>query len=730
MDRDITMAIDTVPAMSSPATSVPVDESPAIGADRPVRRSPAELIARFVVAVPDRFLVLALCAILATAIVTVAAQLHPYTVYPVFVALAVAGWRLCPRIPPVSAAQLIGVVVAGLVTVIWIRLQWPYFSELLSVRRDPAIYTLRGEWLTDHPSPDLAFTPNQLSLIYATPGLGLDYGVETLRLTRYFQSTTVVPGLIAQGGWIGGASLLLKANILIGGGALMSVYAVGRRLAGPLLGLFPMVALAAGMPLAAFSRAPYTEPASLIAVMAALLGLWMAVREQRPALWLLAGAGAGAVAVTRIDGWLVVIGGVVGFAIWGGFAAGPAMRHRALVSLGWYSLAALLVGAIGFADLLLHSPDYLHVLADSSVPLLVAVPVSMVFAALFVAMPLGPVAGWLRSRSRSVAVLVTSLVGVAVLATFLRPLYYTAHHTAPGNYAVAVKTYQIREGLPIDPSRSYDEQSLTWLSWYQGWPVVVAGGLAALAVVWVAIRRRRIDLALVTAVTAVNAMYYLINVSITPDQIWAMRRFLPVILPGGLLLVSWLLGQAYRQREVIGRRLRPALGFRTWRIGTAVVLGAVATWFAVTPLGTWGSMFTIKEGAGQYDLVEQMCDRIGDDPVIIVGNIPVMGYYQPTLRNFCGSSVVTVPANTTAAQLAAVAQAWTPGVDETIKVVSFYPTGVPWNTSPPKAPVLSDTYQMWEATLSRRPERALKETTQVWLGTLRPDGRVDPVPAG
>ena len=716
--------------MSSPATSLPVDEYPDSATDRPVRRTPARLIAEIVVALPDRFLILALCAVLATAVTTVSAQLHPYTVYPLFVVLAVAGWRLCPRRPAVSAAQVIGVIVAGLVALVWIRLQWPYFSQLLSVRRDPAIYTLRGDWLMNHPSPDVVFTPNQLSLINATPGLQLDFGTETQQLTRYFQSTTVVPGLIAQAGWIGGASLLLKANILIGGSALVCVYAVGRRLAGPLIGLFPMVALAVGMPLAAFSRAPYTEPVSLIAVMACLLGLWTAIRERRPALWLLAGAGAGGVAVARIDGWLVVIGGVVGLAIWGGFAAGREVRRRALISLCWYSLAALLVGGIGFADLLLHSPDYLRVLAPSSKPLLAAVPATMVLAALSLAVPLGPVMGWLRQRSRPVAIAVTGVVGIAVLATLLRPLYYTAHHTAPGAYAIQVQMRQKREGTPVDPSRSYDEQSLVWLSWYQGWPVVLAGCLAAVVVVWVAIRRRRADLVLVASVIAVNAMYYLLYVSITPDQIWAMRRFLPVILPGGLLLVAWLLAYAFRERAVLGRRLRRVISPRAWTVTAAVLVGAVATWFALTPLGTWGSMFTVKEGAGQYDLVEQLCDEIGDAQVIIVGNIPVMGYYQPTVRNFCGSSVVTVPASPTPASLLKVAQAWTPDVDEAVKVVSFYPTGVPWATPPPALPVLKDSYQMWESVLSHRPEQPVNEQTQVWLGTLRADGRVDPVPSG
>ena len=272
---------------------------------------------RFTVAVPDRVLLLAVSAILATSVTVQLEIFHPYVLFPVFLVLAAALWRLVPTSGTLgrqvhgptgadprtrSPWYAIGSVVAVVAVLSWMLVQRHFYSELLAVRRDPAIYTLRGFWLMDHASPDVTLTQQLLDIKRAVPAAGLDFGTETFRLTRYFQSTTVVPGLIAVAGWIGGPSLLLQGDVLIGGAALLCVYAVARRLAGPVLGLVPVAALGLSMPMVGFTRVAYTEPVSIIAVMACLLGLWQAARHRRPAGWLLAGVGAGGVAITRIDG--------------------------------------------------------------------------------------------------------------------------------------------------------------------------------------------------------------------------------------------------------------------------------------------------------------------------------------------------------------------------------------------------------------------------------------------
>ena len=693
--------------------------------DRVEKVAPA-LWARILVGLPDRIVVWAMCAMLATALTVIPGIFHPYTVFPLFLVLVVVSWKLTPKAPEASRAQLVaaGLVLVG--AVVWFLIQRRYFGELLSVRRDPSIYTLRGVWLMNHPSPNVRLTDQLLYIHLAIPEANLDFGVESGRLTRYFQSTTVVPGMIAAAGWVGGYTALLQADVVVGAVALIGVFTVARRMAGPVFGLLPFVAMALCMPMAAFSRVPYTEPLSLISVMVCLLGLWQGATHGGRAMWLLAGVGAGGVAIARVDGALVVIGAVVGLGFWGAFAVTTAGRRRALAALGWFTLAALPVGGLGLIDLVVNSPDYLHVLADSARPLLQAVPVVIVLAALVAIVPGIPVvARFVSARSRAIAAIATGVVSLVMVAMILRPFYFTAHGTedAPTQYVIQAR--QNAEGLPVDPSSSYDEHSITWLAWYHGWPAVLLGCVAVAFAIHIGIRRRNLPIVLVTSVLAVNAALYLVNISITPDQIWAMRRFLPVIEPGGLLILAWGLSQAWEGRAAIGAwlsRLAPAVSARARTRFVGLILAISAVVCGLWPATTWGSMFRVREGGGQLNLVEQVCDVVRDQRVLILGDIPVMGFYQPTFRNFCGSTVITMPVNSDPARIAKVVSLWGGGP---VHVVAFYATGVPWTRTPAK-PNFTDAYQMWESVLSRRPANPVPERTDIYLGMVRADGRVTP----
>src|SRR6478735_1746319 len=167
-------------------------------------------------------------------------------------------------------------------------------------------------------------------------GLSLDFGGETGQLVRHFQSTTVVPGLIAVAGWFGGSSLLFQANLMIGAAALVVMYAVTRRLAGPWFGLVPPVALALCMPMAAFSRVAYTEPISMLVVLVGMLALTVAWKENRPLVWLLAGIGVGAACLCRVDGALAIAGAAAGFGALAGFSSQVESRRRALFGYLWF----------------------------------------------------------------------------------------------------------------------------------------------------------------------------------------------------------------------------------------------------------------------------------------------------------------------------------------------------------------------------------------------------------
>jgi hypothetical protein len=677
---------------------------------------------RAVAAVPDRFALIALAGTIAVSICVQLSIFHPYTVFPLAAVLVAAGWRMVPRALPATSQQAIGVLVAITVAVVWFLANRHYYSELISIRRDPSIYTLRGFWLMNHSSPDVTLTQQLLDMRKSVKGLTLDFGGETGRLIRYMQSTTVVPGLIAVAGWFGGASLLFQANLLIGAACLVVLYAVARRLAGPWFGLIPPVALALCMPMAAFSRVAYTEPISMLVVLVGMLALTTAWKENRPLLWVLAGIGIGAACLCRIDGALAIVGAAAGLGALAGFAPSRESRRRALVGYLWFLVGAVPMYLLGWADLKFHSPGYLYALRDEFALLRFATIGVVLFALLLGVLPLTGVGRWLARHRVVVAWVLTVGAAVLLLAMALRPLFWTGHLPAGNGVSTAVANRQRAEGLPIDGTRNYNEQTVTWLSWYFGWPLVISGAIAVVAMVWRIVRRGDARLVLVFAVPAANALVYLNAAKITPDQIWAMRRFLPIIIPGLLLAFAW---GAYELTRWLARRY-PA---RSWLPAVVVPVGVAAM---LVPAATaWGQMFTVREGAGQYNMVMASCAKVApDNKVLLLGNAPTMGYYQPTYRNLCGAEVLVynlrdekqralqIPAET----VAKIAQLW----GGTITVVTFKPNQVTW-TQKPTAATVADDYQMWESTLSHPPARPRDESTVIYMGIVQPDGRVAPI---
>jgi 4-amino-4-deoxy-L-arabinose transferase-like glycosyltransferase len=628
---------------------------------------------------------------------------------------------MVPRALPASSQQAIGVVVAVAVAVVWFLANRHYYSELIAVRRDPSIYTLRGFWLMNHSSADVALTQQLLDMRRQVPGLQLDFGGETGQLIRYFQSTTVVPGLIAVGGWFGGPSLLFQANLMIGAAVLVIMYAVTRRLAGPWLGLIPTVALALCMPMAAFSRVAYTEPISMLVILVGMLALTAAWRENRPLLWLLAGIGIGAACLCRVDGALAIAGAAVGFGALAGFAPQVESRRKALFGYLWFLAGAVPMYLLGWTDLKFHSPHYLYALRDEFGLLRIATLGVVLFAFLLGVLPLTGVGRWLARHRVGLARLLGGCTAALLVLLCLRPLF-SAPRSLAGGYASGVANRQRAEGLAIDGARNYSEQTVNWLSWYFGWPLVISAGIAVVVIVWVIARRGNATLLLVFSVSAVNAMLYLNSANINPDQIWAMRRFLPIIIPGMLLAFAWGASELTR-----GARRR----YPTARWLRSVVMPVIVLAMLV-PAGTvWGQMFPIPEGAGQYDMVTTSCAAVApDNKVLILGSLPTMGNYQPTYRNICGSQVLAyvnrdekrrvspVPAAT----VAQIAQLW----GGTVTVVTFHPDQVAW-TEKPTVPLAADSYQMWESPLSHPTARPRDESTEIYMGIVQLDGRVAPI---
>src|SRR5207302_1025237 len=96
-------------------------------------------------------------------------------------------------------------------------------------------------------------------------------------------------------------------------------------------------------------------------------------------------------------------------------------------------------------------------------------------------------------------------------------------------------------------------------------------------------------------VTLAITMLYVARPSIFPNQVWAMRRFLPVTIPGLLILGAWAaewVGEWVATRRSVGRWLVPAL----------VIAAAV-----VVPAWQLEGMFDMREQAGALQAMNVLC---------------------------------------------------------------------------------------------------------------------------
>jgi hypothetical protein len=280
----------------------------------------------------------------------------------------------------------------------------------------------------------------------------------------------------------------------------------------------------------------------------------------------------------------------------------------------------------------------------------------------------------------------------------------------------AIMVRQAALNLPLDGSRTYDENTVTWLAWYYSWPVVVLGGIGAAGLTLWAWQRRNAGYVPLLGVLGVSSALYLNKSEITPDQIWAMRRYLPVVIPLGLLLAAGVLRTLWcqlREREVGWRR--PAQ--------TALAIAGVALAFA--PALSWRHTLRVAQYGGDQALLSRLCATVAGSDVIISDRGPGGTIFLPGLRVQCGVQAVLASEPNPAA-LAQIAANWRrAGSDKPVVVLSFLPDGAPW-TSTPSGPTVTGTATVWDEPLLHRATTWHTDQIAVYVGDLEPSGAVAP----
>ena len=665
------------------------------------------LVARAVSTIPDRIPILTLWAAIAVSLSLIPGLFRPYIVIPLALLLWRVTWRFMPDRLPASLRVTVGSAVACEIVGGWVLVNRSYFSQQLSVYRDPAIYALRSWWLARHGSANIGIDNGTLAAVRTVSGAAVQSGgFPLIGHSLEPQGNTLVPGLLATAGWLGSPKLVLAANLVVGGVALLAVYALARRVVGPIWALGPLIALAGSMPMTVFSRSPYTEPTALLLIMVGMTALWAGWESGRRTLFTLAGVAIGASSLARIDGGVAALGGVAAIATVATLSTSSSRRAEARGHLIQFGLPATAGIWLGYLDLRLHSAQYLTALKSQLEPLMVGVPSLVVLAwATSRFLPLSRLRAGLSARASRVGRVAALLAAAGVVAMISRPLWLVTRSSQPaGNLQIAAR--QTAERLIVDSSRTYEENTITWLSWYFGWLMVLLAGAATAVIVYVVIRRRDPRLATFGIVVAVPALLYLNKASIFPDQVWAMRRYLPVVIPGMLIAGTWLVVCLHRRFPALQWLSVPVLVFA-----------------AVRPIATLSPMFTDVQGAGQLSEVAAICAQVGADKVVVIGRPQLAGSHLPTIQIVCGTKAIALP-KASAGDLASIANAW----GGRVKVVAFTSDAVPWAAGQHPAPIFAGSYSLWEESLVHPPRKGSATVpVSVWVGDIAAGGLVSPV---
>ena len=618
----------------------------------------------------------------------------------VAVAVRMPADRLRAAAPGALVAALLTLAIAGG----FAALAWTTSSSHVIVRRDPAVYAQTADWLADHGSLPIPATADAFGdvpgLTYGSPGF-YQRG-DPPELMPQFMSGTAL--LLTPAGWLDGLRGITRANAVIGALALLAVAGLAARLAGPWAAPLAAVTLALVYPELHQARSAYSEPAAQLLVfggLSLLVDARRAAGDRRvsTALHAIGGLVLGLVPLVRIDALVDLVPMIAVLVV-----VALAGRRRDAIAAG----GGLAVGiGLSLLDGLLLARPYLGSLREELVAIAAAAGVGAV--AVVVALWHHETVRRLAARlssSRIPEMAAGSDVLLAAAAYFIRPHLETPRFAAGDPVGEAVINLQAQLGLPADGPRTYAEESLHWLTWWLGAPATVLAFIG-LALLLRRVLRRGDDAALALAIVLLGTTaVVLARPSITPDHPWADRRFVPVVIPGLVVVASWLVVAVVRRAQSQHR--------------VAAVLAAIAGTAAlvVVPAVAAHPLWEHPTERGEIALIQRTCAELPPRAAVIIAGARARDELPQVIRHGCTVPVAVAPVDAaapvvTAAANAARAAGFTPIVVAETEDEAAAAAG----TSARRA----TTLRTWESdrTLVNRPETRGFLPFEIWLAQPR-----------
>jgi hypothetical protein len=626
---------------------------------------------------------------------------------------AVAMWLVRVDAVEIVRRDVVLTVVAVGVVVVWTLVGLRYSAENLFAQRDSATYELTARWLVNHQYLPIHTQPDLFGAPLGSDGTSAGFQRQT-DTTVFAQGNHLLPLLLAIFGSVLGTTALLKANVVLAGIALLAFFAIARRVVGAGFALVGMLAFAVSMPMIYVSRDTFTEPLALLFLMGGMALLYRAVGSGRVIDFAAAGFVTSMAAVVRIDAYAALLSLMVVAAIL--LAVAPAYERRATARR-----CAALIGmavpmiVIGYLDVSWLSPGYYHNQRSQIILLAIAALVLAVLAAVTVVIAWvwrGPIAA--RIGTPAGRLVLSRLAGATVIGVFLillsRPWWMTARGDLDN---LILRVAQQAQGLPVDGTRLYAEYTVNWQAMYFGWPTVILAVLGYVLQLNQLIRRGDYRLLGLLVMTLSLTVLYLWTPQITPDQVWAMRRYVPVVTPGLIIAALTALRAAWTWWRA------SSAARAVVRSGVIVACAAVIAipWMVTRPVGD------LREEAPQVAQVNALCAAVPEDGAVLVVDESLRWGYLQTIRSYCEVPTLAL-VGASAGQVADAAQA-VGARGRTLYVVATDPAQLSFAGPVPPA-FFTTVFTRWPSTLETTPTEPVEQTVRVYLGRAQADGRIVP----
>jgi hypothetical protein len=183
----------------------------------------------------------------------------------------------------------------------------------------------------------------------------------------------------------------------------------------------------------------------------------------------------------------------------------------------------------------------------------------------------------------------------------------------------------------------YAQLALHWVYWYLGAPAIVLAAVGVAALSRGCLRGQWPSWALPLMAFSWGIVTFLYRPGITPDQPWASRRLVPVVLPGFIVLAVWTVAWAR------GKLRRRGTALSAHGTAAAGVAAACAVLLVVpAALGARGTALK-RTYANQVAAIYGLCDQVPAGASVLIIDGPAADRWAEVVRGMCDVPVARFP---------------------------------------------------------------------------------------